>query len=195
MVNEIINWLTRRPAILNWFRKLLENNHRGEKEVIARELPERQSQRILDLGCGTGVFSPWFGTGYVGIDIAEIYINYASRHYRDKEFQIMDASKLKFPAQFFDAIWVNGVLHHLNDDSVRQTVAEMKRVLKLDGKAIVMEDIPAQQIISRFIRSLDVGEYIRTPQAYRALLQEQFLLQKEYPLRTGVCDYQVFILS
>lgn len=195
MVNKIINWLTRRPAILNWFRKLLENNHRGEKEVIARELPERQSQRILDLGCGTGVFSPWFGPGYVGIDIAEIYINYARRHYRDKEFQIMDASKLKFPAQFFDAIWVNGVLHHLNDDSVRQVVAEMKCVLKLGGKVVVMEDIPAQQIISRLVRSLDAGEYIRTPRDYRNLLQEKFLVQKEYPLRTGVCDYQVFILA
>ena len=158
-------------------------------------MPERQSQIVLDLGCGTGVFSPWFGPGYVGIDISQPYINYARWRYPSKQFQVMDAGKIQFPAQSFDAIWVNGVLHHLNDTAVSLVVAEMKRLLKPGGKAVVMEDIPAQQIISRFVRSLDAGEHIRTPQGYRNLLAEQFLVQKEYPLRTGVCDYQVFILA
>lgn len=195
MFHKIIDLVAQQPAILDWLRSFLENNHRGEREVVARELPERQTQKILDLGCGTGVFSPWFGPEYVGIDLGEKYINFARARFRDKNFQVMDASKLNFPDESFDAIWVNGVLHHLDDNMVLAVAAEMRRVLKLNGRAVVMEDVPAKKIISKFIRGLDAGEHIRPPEQYRQLLAEQFLVNKEYPVRTGVCDYQVFVLT
>lgn len=194
MLDKFINLVARRPALLDFLRRLLENGHQGQRSVIGLELPNRLSQRVLDLGCGTGVFSPFFGPDYVGIDISKIYIDYARRRFA-KTFYVMDAQKLNFPDGSFDIIWINGVLHHLDDEAVRTILGEMRRVLKTGGQAVVMEDAPPKKIISRIIRSLDVGENIRPAERYRRLFEKYFVVQKEYPLRTGVCDYQVFILS
>ena len=194
MLTKFIDYLAQKPVILDFLRRVLENNHQGEKKVITVELPNRESLRVLDLGCGTGVFSPLFGRDYVGVDISKKYIEYARSHY-DKKFYVMDAKKLDFPDDYFDIIWVNGVLHHLDDASVRLILREMKRVLKLNGRAVIMEDVPAKKLISKFIRSLDVGDYIRAPQAYKELFSEQFNIKKQYPLRTGVCDYESFVLT
>ncbi|MDO8592381.1 MAG: class I SAM-dependent methyltransferase [bacterium] len=194
MIKEITNYLEQHPVILNFLRKFLEGGHKGEIEVIKRELPDRLERRALDLGCGTGVFSPFFGKDYAGVDISEAYINYARRRY-NKTFKAMDARRLAFPGQSFDIVWVNGVLHHLDDASVRQILKEIKRVLKTGGRVIIMEDTPGVKFISKIVRSLDAGGYIRPAEGYRRLIREQFIIRKEYPLRTGVCDYQVFVIN
>jgi len=194
MLDFFIDALARRPAILNFLRSLLENGHQGEHAVIQRELPDRLSQRVLDLGCGTGTFAPWFGPDYVGVDISSAYTSYARRKY-NKNFLVMDAQHLNLPEHSFDAIWVNGVFHHLNDQTVSAVLREMKRVLKTAGRAVVMEDIPSSLFISKLLGSLDVGDNIRLPAGYRQLLQEYFTVIKEYPVRTGVCDFQVFVLT
>ena len=53
----------------------------------------------------------------------------------------MDATALAYPDAYFDQILVTGVLHHLSDEAVRGIVNEMKRVLRPEGRALVMEDI------------------------------------------------------
>jgi hypothetical protein len=50
MIMSFIQNLTAKPAILDFLRKLLENNHSGEKQVILNELPDRISKKVLDLG-------------------------------------------------------------------------------------------------------------------------------------------------
>jgi len=194
MVWGFIDFLAQRPAILDFLRALLENNHRGEKEVIRRELPERLAQRVLDLGCGTGIYAPFFGSDYVGIDISPTCIKYAQQRYA-KNFQVMDAQKLDFPSESFNAIWVSGVFHHLDDAAARAILREMKRVLEKNGRAVVMEDIPSQKFISKIIEGRDLGQNIRRPEDYSGLWREYFFVQKEYPVRTGVCDFQVFVLT
>lgn len=189
-----INYLAGKPVILDTLRRALEANHRGEKRVIRTELPERFSARILDLGCGTGVFSPLFGPGYVGVDLSPTYISYARKKY-PKQFLVADAKELPFANGSFDAVWVNGVLHHFDDGLVRATVSEMRRVLKDSGRAVVMEDVPAHTLVSRLVRSMDLGDHIRTPTAYATLLSERFAISTHYPIRTGVCDYEVFVLQ
>ncbi|PIR92507.1 methyltransferase type 11 [Candidatus Falkowbacteria bacterium CG10_big_fil_rev_8_21_14_0_10_44_15] len=194
MINKFINFLAQRPVVLNFLRAVLENNHRGEKEVIKRELPARLSQRVFDLGCGTGTYSPLFGPEYVGIDISKIYIDYAKRHYA-KNFYVMDGKKINFPSQSFDIIWVNGVFHHLDDTSALAILSEMKRLLKVGGRAVVMEDVPSKTIFSKILAPLDLGDNIRPPMDYRRLWEKYFVVQKEYPVRTGICDFQVFVLT
>lgn len=193
MLQQYIHYLANKPFILDLLRRILEANHRGEKRVIREEFAGQEGI-MLDLGCGTGVFSPLFGSGYVGIDISPLYIAYARKKH-DKTFQVMSADRLLFPDVHFDSIFVNGVLHHLDDATVRTVVAEMRRVLKPSGQAVVMEDIPAVTFVSKIIRGLDIGDHIRPAESYRRLLAERFTILREYPMRTGVCDYAVFVLN
>ncbi len=87
----------------------------------------RPGQRVLDVGCGTGVLLPAFarlvspGGHVVGIDYAEPLLRQA----RDRveaagiaelvTLQVADAHRLPFPDARFDAAHVERVLMHLDD--------------------------------------------------------------------------------
>jgi SAM-dependent methyltransferase len=103
---------------------------------IARVIP--RGAEVLDVGCGNGFIahhlSAMLGTNVTGIDVADSTdapIDY--RQYDGREFPAPDSS--------FDAVVSAYVLHHAQD--VHTMLAEMKRVLRPDGVAIIYEDIPA----------------------------------------------------
>ncbi|HKP55000.1 MAG TPA: class I SAM-dependent methyltransferase [Chloroflexia bacterium] len=207
-VRRLVNWLSARPTLWNLFRRILELNFREEKRVIARELmPQAEEIRregrrpqLLDLGCGTGELAPVFlkaGYNYTGIDIAPERIAYAAKTYRKGKFHVMDASALQYPDGHFDQILVTGVLHHLSDEEVRGIVKEMRRVLRPEGRALVMEDIALRgslNLLGALVHLADAGAYIRRPAQYVPLLEPDLQVQETYPVRCGVCDYQAFIL-
>ena len=103
---------------------------------IARVIP--RGSEVLDVGCGNGFIahhlSAMLGTSVTGIDVAdstEAPIDY--RQYNGREFPVPDSS--------FDAVVSAYVLHHAQD--VPSMLAEMKRVLRPGGVAVIYEDIPA----------------------------------------------------
>ena len=96
-----------------------------------------RGSEVLDVGCGNGYIahhlSAMLGRDVTGIDVAdstEAPIDY--RQYDGREFPAADAS--------FDAVVLAYVLHHAQD--VHSMLAEMKRVLRPGGVAIIYEDIP-----------------------------------------------------
>ena len=208
-VRRVVNHLSSRPTFWNLFRRILEFNFHEEKRVIGRELlphareaqREGRRPRVLDLGCGTGELAPIFlqsGYSYTGIDIAPERIAYARKTYPQGRFHVMDAGALRYPDGYFDQILVTGVLHHLSDDEVRRIVAEMGRVLRPGGRALVMEDIAlrgSMNLLGALVHLADEGAYIRRPHEYTPLYQPHLSLEATYPVRCGVCDYQAFVLE
>ena len=162
-VQRLVRWLSARPTLWNIFRRVLEFNFVEERRVIKRELMpaatrvKRQGRApiILDLGCGTGELAPGFlraGYSYIGIDIEPERIEYARKTFRKGKFHVMDATDLRYPDGYFDQILITGVLHHLSDEEVRRIVAEMKRVLRPEGLALVMEDIALRGSLNLWAR-------------------------------------------
>ncbi len=88
--------------------------------------------RILDVGCSTGACGQAvFDTArddYTGIDITDQYVDYASRTYPRGRYLPMDARQLSFEPGRFDAVSFIGVLHHMDDDTARRSLAEARRV-------------------------------------------------------------------
>lgn len=209
-VRRLVRRLSARPTLWNIFRRVLEFNFVEENRVIGRELMpaarqirklEGRQPRILDLGCGTGELAPAFlkaGYSYVGIDIEPERIDYAQKTYRKGKFHVMDAHHLLYEDGYFDQILVTGVLHHLSDADVRGIVREMKRVLRPDGRALVMEDIALRgslNLLGALVHLADAGAYIRRPAQYTPLFLPHFNLKETYPVRCGVCDYQTFVME
>ncbi len=209
-VRRLVHWLSSRPTLWNLFRRLLEFNFREEKRVIGTELKpladrirreENRRPSVLDLGCGTGELAPVFlkrGYRYVGIDIEPERIAYAAKNYPQGKFHVMDASALAYPDGYFDQILVTGVLHHLSDADVRGIVKEMKRVLRPNGRALVMEDIALRgslNLLGALVHLADEGAHIRRPNEYTPLYEPHLDLKATYPVRCGVCDYQAFVLE
>jgi SAM-dependent methyltransferase len=201
ILEQVLDRLSESPQTWNILRRIVENNFRGEKAVIARELdPWRDTGRrmFLDFGCGTGEFAPCFPPDcYTGVDIAAHYLRFARRAYAG-QFGVMSGAALGLASGYFDAALVIGVLHHMDDELARATAAELHRALKPGAKLLVMEDIPppdAWNVAGHAMHWLDRGGFIRDDADYRALLAPHFEVQRSYTMRSGICDYAVYVLE
>jgi SAM-dependent methyltransferase len=201
-VQPLLDSLSQNPRLWNLLRAFVEDGFRGEKEVIERELaPWRDpGQRLyLDLGCGTGLFASCFPPGqYVGIDPAPHYVKYAVTD-QPAAYAVMDGVGLGLRDASFDGAIVLGVLHHLPDTVVRGVVMELFRALKPGATLLVMEDIEppngSWNIAGRAMHWLDRGGFIRSDDDYHRLLAPEFVSHKRYPIRSGICDYAVYVME
>jgi ubiquinone/menaquinone biosynthesis C-methylase UbiE len=104
---------------------------------------EIKDKRVLDAGCGTGIFSIIFaGKGakeVIGIDISEGSLSTGRKLKRkfnleNLQFQIQDMLNLPFNDNTFDIVWAWGTVHHTTNPF--KAMNELTRVLKKDGKIL-----------------------------------------------------------
>jgi ubiquinone/menaquinone biosynthesis C-methylase UbiE len=192
LLARLIEWVSDHPVLFIFFRGILENDFKAIRAIIRRELDLSPGTRTLDLGCGPGAFADLFtGQDYVGIDLNARYIEHARKH-RPGAYQVGDARKLDLPDARFDQVLIFGLLHHLDDDAVRDVLRETRRVLAPGGHALVIEDIPAVSrlnLIGHLLHNIENGEHIRPPEAYRRLYAEVSRIERDEVLRSGICDY------
>jgi SAM-dependent methyltransferase len=200
MFQHMLDRVSENPQVWNILRRVVEDGFRGEKEVIARELAPFSDvgrREFLDFGCGTGEFAPCFPAAhYTGIDLSLPYLSYAGRTYAGR-FVALSVAAMPFAPARFDAALVLGVLHHLPDDLARSAVSELHRVLRPGACVLVMEDIPppdAWNIAGHAMHWLDRGGFIRSDADYRALFGAGFAVERMYTMRSGICDYGVYVL-
>lgn len=199
-MGQALDRISQIPRLWNMLRWIVEGGFYGEKRVIKRELApwyDAGQRMFLDLGCGTGEFAPCFPpTHYVGVDPATIYVYFASRS-RPGQFVASTGEHLALSSERFDAALVLGVLHHLPDAVVRAAMVELHRVLRPDAIALIMEDIAPPDpwnVAGHIMHWLDRGSFIRSEVEYRALFGEGFRLLRSYHMRSGICDYEVYVL-
>lgn len=114
------------------FEELLVNIHGG---------------RVLDIGCGSGQFigmlmqSLGSFESITGVDVDDVVLEEARSKFSAETFNFIEASSqsLPFEAASFDFVSISKALHHVEDD--RQTLDEMKRVLKPGGYFLISEMI------------------------------------------------------
>lgn len=174
----------------------LEAGYRGEKEILRRELPGGDL-RCLDLGCGTGTLTGEFpAKGYLGVDIRPEFVARAALKRPDHRFARMDIRALGLASSSFELALISGVLHHLADADVEAVLAEVHRVLAPAGRLLLWEDVPTRSrwnLVGQLVHRFDEGDHIRCEPEYKSLLARFFALDRSYPMRSGVCDYAVFL--
>jgi ubiquinone/menaquinone biosynthesis C-methylase UbiE len=137
------------------------------------------SDRVLDLGCGTGVLTRMIGDrldtaaggGSVGIDAAARMIAVARRKRASDNcrFEVMAAEDLAFENAAFDAVVSSLFFHHVQLDLKQAALAEACRVLRPGGRLVIADmHIPTTWMgalvshVSRwFFMQPQIGENIR----------------------------------
>lgn len=181
-----------------FFLRILTLNYLVLKKIIREELNFKKGTRVLDIGSGTGIISPLFSNcDYVGIDMDKKLVDFSMRKY-PFSFRVMDAQKLDFSENSFDAVLILGVIHHLNNEQSEKVLNGVKRVLKKRGTALIVEAIPPLDKFNypgRILRSLDEGHNIRKLEEYESIFRKFFKINKIYKKRGGLLDYGVFVLT
>lgn len=93
-------------------------------------------QKILDLGCGTGVLTnelAKFSDEIIGIDISAEMIAKAKALYPNLNFMVMDACSLIWE-NYFDAVFSNAVFHFIRSQEL--LLQNINRALKPSGVLI-----------------------------------------------------------
>jgi ubiquinone/menaquinone biosynthesis C-methylase UbiE len=125
------NWASPAGQVRAW--------RRAERIGCAAEF--RAGLTVLELGCGTGVFTRYFAESrceLVAIDISPDLLERARSRLGLSEvrLRVEDAEQLSFADATFDRVVGSSVLHHLD---LQRALAEIYRVLKPGGRMAFAE--------------------------------------------------------
>ncbi|MFH1046054.1 MAG: class I SAM-dependent methyltransferase [Candidatus Omnitrophota bacterium] len=136
---------------------------RRARKIIAgaRIVPEMQ---VLEIGCGTGIFTEFFaqtGAQIIAIDISPDLLEKAKRRglptgqvgFKEQNFQDIDVKVC------FDAIIGSSVLHHLN---LEKALKKMRELLKPGGVISFAEPnmLNPQVFLERKLRFMKIFSYV-----------------------------------
>ena len=127
--------------------KRLEDQSNTLDEILHNDSIWEPGNVILEAGCGTGAQTKIIALKnplckFVSIDISEESINKAREAalllgISNVEFRQADIFKLPYEDGIFDHIFICFVIEHLPD--YKAAIAELKRVLKLNGTITIVE--------------------------------------------------------
>lgn len=112
---------------------------RRVNEMLTKMGDVTNGKKVLELGCGTGVFTAEFskkGVNLVSFDISYELLKSAKDKAKTNMLLVGDAEYLPFKNEIFDCVIGVSVLHHLD---INKVLEEIKAVLKKGGKVIFSE--------------------------------------------------------
>ena len=122
------------------------NPVRGEFAIdVLKRFDISPSQRIIEIGCGGGIFSEYIAShGYniLGVDISMGAINVAKEHALianvQVDYQVASVYELPFENESFDVVMSSDFLEHVED--LVAAISEMSRILK-KGSLFIFDTI------------------------------------------------------
>lgn len=133
--------------------------HWRTKKVIL-DLIKGSQGKLLDLGCGDGVFLKELGRG-VGLDISKTRLKRAKKH--SNKLVEGDAQQLPFKNKSFDTILCTALIEHLPNQE--ECLKEMRRTLKDDGKVVL--SIPIAGLYRLILARLGIKLYLNPEEHLR----------------------------
>jgi SAM-dependent methyltransferase len=145
--------------------------------------------RVLEIGCGPGTNARLFQQAeYVGIDLNDRYIQAAQRRF-GRTFVCADATSFELPGEKpFDAVFINSLLHHLDDAAVEAALRRVADVLRARGELHVLDLVlPKNRCVARWLARADRGGHARPLAAWEPLLSRHFQPLRVEPYAVCCC--------
>jgi len=153
----------------------------GTMSHVRAALDLRPGERLLDVGCGSGMGAGLTKGTYVGIDNEMKYLSFARHRLRDRPthaFVKMSAFELGFFDGAFDKAVMMNVAHHLEERVLDCFLEQLTRVVR--KKMVILDHAPDRDnAVSGWLLSHDRGEYIRPRPELRRILDRHWAVEKE----------------
>lgn len=114
----------------------------------------RPGNRVLDLGCGPGLYSSRLaekGLRMTGVDISERSLDYARRyageHGLQIDYRLLDFFDIDYTACFDAVIQANGELNTFSDEKLNELLSRLHRALKPGG--LLIFDLTTRKVRKR----------------------------------------------
>jgi ubiquinone/menaquinone biosynthesis C-methylase UbiE len=134
----------------------------GSVEQTLNRVHPLHQERVLDVGCGTGVLlerivERYPGTRATGVDLSSAMLAQARRRLPPQvTLEVADAEALPFPAESFDLVMSVSSFHFWPEPKL--ALAELGRVLRPGGRLVITDwcdEYLACRICDRILRVLD----------------------------------------
>ena len=168
------------------YRMLQAPFHERKLAPFLRRLHQSPATRVLDVGCGPGTNAAHFtDVAYTGVDINPDYIANAQRRFPGR-FLVGDVTDpAVLPAEQFDCVLLNSLMHHLDDDAVTGLLGRLDRFLTPGGSIHILDLVlPPHWGAARALARLDRGRFARPIAQWTALFERAMHVDvlEQYPL-------------
>ncbi len=127
-------------AIWNWATPAGQVRARKRADNLANFGKITSSDLVLEIGCGTGLFTRLVyqktKAKIIATDLSEDLLEEAREKFSDGNFLTDDAMNMQFVNESFDVVFGSSILHHLN---LKKSAEEIYRVLKPEGRMVFAE--------------------------------------------------------
>ncbi len=142
-IRNMFSRISKRYDLANTLLSL--GQHYRWRKIAVRFADIPKGAKVLDLACGTGDFAIAFAReiGTEGSVIATDFSDEMLRHAKEKiagyniSLEAADAMSLRFNDNLFDAVAIAFGIRNIDDPVI--ALREMKRVVKAEGKIVVIE--------------------------------------------------------
>jgi ubiquinone/menaquinone biosynthesis C-methylase UbiE len=129
-----------------WYDKVFEPINKGLRLLGLRMFRPKEGMSILDVGCGTGSYLDFYKRykcNLYGIDTSPAMMELAQQRLGDAaELYLGSATEMPYPDQTFNLVVSMLVIHEMGHPIRLAVLDEIKRVLKPDGRILLIDFNP-----------------------------------------------------
>jgi len=132
--------------IANWYDRIFEPLNSGLRNIGMKMYPAKTGMDVLDIGCGTGAHLKLYqkeNCNIYGIDLSATMLKVARNKLgKVADLKLGNAIDTGFADNKFDIVLSSTVLHEMSQKVRVNVLKEAKRILKNEGRIILIDFHP-----------------------------------------------------
>lgn len=128
------------------------------RDLMDRRLGASGALAVLDVGCGVGnahpMLLPHVGS-LTGVDVSRACIEQAAQQNPDATYHAYEGGRLPLADDCFDVAYATCVMHHVPPADWPAFAAELRRVVRPGGMAVIFEHNPLNPLTRRIVSNCE----------------------------------------